>query len=67
MRLSVIFSIIGGWLFFREKDFRRRLAAGMLIVAGVVLIAWIQAWEEKSQGQPSEGPPALIAPDSAGR
>ena len=63
MRLSVIFSIIGGWLFFREGDFRRRLAAGMLIVGGVVLIAWIQSWEERAYDLRSNDPPAAVSPD----
>jgi drug/metabolite transporter (DMT)-like permease len=39
-RLSLLISIIGGRVFFREEDFGRRLAAGSLIVAGVTLIAW---------------------------
>jgi drug/metabolite transporter (DMT)-like permease len=39
-RLSLLISIIGGRVFFREEDFGRRLAAGGLIVAGVTLIAW---------------------------
>lgn len=39
-RLSLLLSIIGGRVFFGEEDFRRRLAAGSLIVAGVTLIAW---------------------------
>jgi drug/metabolite transporter (DMT)-like permease len=38
-RLSLVLSIIGGRVFFREPDFRRRLAAGFLIVAGVVIVA----------------------------
>jgi drug/metabolite transporter (DMT)-like permease len=41
-RLSLLLTIIGGRVFFREEDFKRRLAAGFLIVAGVVLIAWWQ-------------------------
>lgn len=43
-RLSLLLSIIGGRVFFKEGDFRRRLAAGMLIVAGVVLVTWWQMW-----------------------
>ncbi len=39
-RLSLLLSIIGGRVFFKEKDFRGRLAAGVLIVAGVALITW---------------------------
>jgi drug/metabolite transporter (DMT)-like permease len=38
-RLSLLFSILGGWLFFKEKEIRRRLAAGLLILAGAMLIA----------------------------
>ena len=41
-RLSLLLSILGGRVFFKEEDFKRRLAAGCLIVAGVVLIAWWQ-------------------------
>ena len=41
-RLSLLLSIIGGRVFFREQDFKRRLAAGCLIVAGVAVIAWWQ-------------------------
>jgi drug/metabolite transporter (DMT)-like permease len=41
MRLSLLFSIVGGRVFFKEGDFARRLAAGALIVAGAVLIAWL--------------------------
>lgn len=43
-RLSLPLSIIGGRVFFKEKDFRGRLAAGVLIVAGVALITWWQVW-----------------------
>jgi drug/metabolite transporter (DMT)-like permease len=39
-RLSLLLTIIGGRVFFRDQDFRRRLAAGSLIVVGVTLIAW---------------------------
>jgi drug/metabolite transporter (DMT)-like permease len=42
MRLSLVLSILGGRVFFREQDFGRRLAAGLLIVGGVFLIAWLQ-------------------------
>jgi drug/metabolite transporter (DMT)-like permease len=42
MRLSLVLSILGGRVFFREPDFARRLAAGLLIVGGVFLIAWLQ-------------------------
>jgi drug/metabolite transporter (DMT)-like permease len=41
-RLSLLFSIIGGRVFFREPDFGRRLAAGLLILAGVTVIALLQ-------------------------
>jgi drug/metabolite transporter (DMT)-like permease len=41
MRLSLVLSILGGRLFFREPDGARRLAAGLLIVGGVFLIAWL--------------------------
>lgn len=37
-RLSLLFTILGGWLFFGEKDIVRRLAAAGLIVAGVGVI-----------------------------
>lgn len=43
-RLSLLLTIIGGRVFFKEGDFARRLAAGCLIVAGVVLIACWQWW-----------------------
>lgn len=41
LRLSVVFSIIGGRVFFKEADFPRRLLAGVLIVAGVWIVSWI--------------------------
>jgi drug/metabolite transporter (DMT)-like permease len=40
-RLSLLLSIIAGRVFFQEPDFARRLAAGVLILAGVALIAWL--------------------------
>jgi drug/metabolite transporter (DMT)-like permease len=43
-RLSLLLSIIGGRVFFKEEDFKRRLAAGCLIVAGVVLLIGWQSW-----------------------
>ncbi|HTU18278.1 MAG TPA: DMT family transporter [Gemmataceae bacterium] len=43
-RLSLLLSIIGGRVFFQETDFKRRLAAGCLIVAGVAVIAWWQLY-----------------------
>jgi uncharacterized membrane protein len=49
-RLSLLLSIIGGRVFFQEKDFRRRLAAGVLIVAGVVLITWWQLGSHSRTG-----------------
>jgi drug/metabolite transporter (DMT)-like permease len=41
-RLSLLLSIVAGRVFFREEDFGRRLTAGLLILAGVFLIAWLQ-------------------------
>jgi drug/metabolite transporter (DMT)-like permease len=41
-RLSLLLSILGGSLFFKEPDVVRRLAAGILILGGVFLIAWLQ-------------------------
>jgi drug/metabolite transporter (DMT)-like permease len=41
-RLSLVLAIIGGRVFFKEPDFRRRLAAGLLIVAGVFVVGWVQ-------------------------
>jgi uncharacterized membrane protein len=41
-RISLILSIVGGRMFFKEQDFVRRLAAGVLILAGVFLIAWLE-------------------------
>jgi len=42
-RVSLLVSIVGGRLFFKEEDFGRRLAAGTLILAGVLAIAWLQS------------------------
>jgi drug/metabolite transporter (DMT)-like permease len=42
-RLSLVLSIIGGRLFFEEPDFGRRFTAGLLILAGVLLIVWAPA------------------------
>src|SRR5262249_48815201 len=39
-RFSLILSIIAGRVFFKELDFGKRLAAGALILAGVLLILW---------------------------
>jgi drug/metabolite transporter (DMT)-like permease len=41
-RLSILFSIIGGRMLFKESDFKRRFLAGLLILAGVVVVAWAQ-------------------------
>lgn len=41
-RLSLVLSIIGGRMFFREPDFKRRLAAGLLILGGVFVVGWMQ-------------------------
>jgi drug/metabolite transporter (DMT)-like permease len=41
-RLSVVLSILGGRMFFKEPDFVRRLAAGLLILGGVFVVAWMQ-------------------------
>jgi len=49
-RLSLLLSIIGGRVFFKEKDFRGRLAAGVLIAAGVALITWWQLWSHSRPG-----------------
>jgi drug/metabolite transporter (DMT)-like permease len=37
-RVSLLLSIAGGHLMFREKDFARRIAAGALITAGAMLV-----------------------------
>lgn len=37
-RLSIIMSVILGYLLFREEDFKKRLGSAALIVAGAVLI-----------------------------
>jgi drug/metabolite transporter (DMT)-like permease len=41
-RLSLVLSIVGGRMFFKESDFKRRLAAGLLILGGVFVVAWVQ-------------------------
>lgn len=41
-RFSLVLSIVGGRIFFKEPDFRRRLAAGLLILGGVFVVAWVQ-------------------------
>jgi drug/metabolite transporter (DMT)-like permease len=40
-RLSLLLSILGGQVFFKERDIGRRLAAAGLILGGVFLIAWL--------------------------
>ncbi len=39
-RLSLLLSIVGGWLFFNERDFSRRFSAGLLILAGALMVIW---------------------------
>ena len=41
-RLSLVLSILGGRVFFKEEDVGRRLAAAGLILGGVFLIAWLR-------------------------
>jgi uncharacterized membrane protein len=41
-RLSLLLSILGGRFLFREEDFGRRLAAGILILAGTLIVAWFR-------------------------
>lgn len=41
-RLSLLLSIVGGRVFFGEKDFLRRKLASCLIVLGVILLVWRQ-------------------------
>lgn len=41
-RLSLVISIIGGRALFHERDFGRRLTAGVLILLGVFLIVWLE-------------------------
>jgi drug/metabolite transporter (DMT)-like permease len=50
-RLSLLLSIVGGRVFFKEEDFRRRLAAGSLILVGVFLIAWMHRQEIPHLGE----------------
>jgi drug/metabolite transporter (DMT)-like permease len=45
MRLAMLLSIIGGRVYFKEEEFRRRLAAGILIVIGVVIITSLEEQE----------------------
>ena len=37
-RLGVIFGVFWGWLFFREKNIRRKLLGSLVAIAGVVII-----------------------------
>jgi drug/metabolite transporter (DMT)-like permease len=64
-RLSLLLSIIGGRVFFKEQDFGRRLFAGVLILAGVVLImlAGTEApvADVSAPGSAEIGPPADAA------
>ena len=41
-RASLLFSILSGWLIFKERDVGRRILAGILIMAGVAWILWEQ-------------------------
>ncbi|HEY1404989.1 MAG TPA: hypothetical protein VF857_00125, partial [Spirochaetota bacterium] len=38
-RMSIVFAIALGALFFREKDLLRRLAGGAITLAGIILLA----------------------------
>jgi drug/metabolite transporter (DMT)-like permease len=42
-RTSLLLSILAGRLVFKETDFKRRLLAGLLILAGVAWIVWESA------------------------
>ena len=42
-RSSMLLSVIAGRVLFREADFVRRLLAALLILGGVLWIAWEQA------------------------
>ncbi|MFH1072482.1 MAG: EamA family transporter [Nanoarchaeota archaeon] len=37
-RTSIVFSVLYGWLLFKEKDITKRLLAALILLAGVVLI-----------------------------
>lgn len=39
-KFSVILSIIGGRVIFHEKDFLRRLCAGILIISGIIMMVF---------------------------
>ena len=40
-RTSMLFGILFGWLFFGEKEIRRRLAGAAIMLAGIFLIVWL--------------------------
>jgi drug/metabolite transporter (DMT)-like permease len=37
-RLSMVFGVILGWLFFRERNVRYRIAAASIMVCGVFFL-----------------------------
>lgn len=37
-RMSMLFSIVFGYLFFKEKNFKQRLVGGVIMLAGVLLV-----------------------------
>jgi drug/metabolite transporter (DMT)-like permease len=39
-KLSVLFTIIGGWIFFKEKNIKERLLGGSVMIAGTLLLAF---------------------------
>lgn len=39
-KLSVLFTIIGGWLFFKETNIRERLLGGVIMLIGTILLAF---------------------------
>ena len=41
-KASLLFSIVGGRVIFREPEFLKRAIAGLLILTGVILIIWIE-------------------------
>lgn len=53
-KLALLLSIVGGRVFFKEGQFGRRLAAGFLILAGVLVIVWAEGRQE-SRGQGPAG------------
>jgi drug/metabolite transporter (DMT)-like permease len=50
-RISLLLSIVGGHVFFKEEDLGRRFTAGVLILAGVFLIAWLNLATGPGQGR----------------